>query len=77
MCHNHLLEQRVRSYIVPQNGKDCVSFRTFEAYLIIDYARESDAGEYELEVTAQFARPLVSRKTVNVTIIGVCRKVTT
>ena len=71
MCRNHSLEERVNSYRVSRAGNDCSTFTTTEAYLIIDNARESDAGEYELEVTAQFSAPLESRKNVHVTI-GVC-----
>ena len=36
--------------------------------LIIDNSRESDAGEYELEVIVQFGIPLMSRKIANVTV---------
>ena len=71
MCPSHSLEERVNSYKVSRTRDDCATFTTTEAYLIIDNARESDAGEYELEVTAQFSTPLESRKTVHVTI-GVC-----
>ena len=61
----------MNSYTVSQTGEDCALFTTIKAYLIIDNARESDAGEYELEVIAHLARPLESRKTAYVTI-GVC-----
>ena len=77
MCRNHSLEERVNSYRLSRTRDDCATFTTTEAYLIIDNARESDAGEYELEVIARFATPLESRKTVNVTIgVCVCAKTT-
>ena len=66
----------MNSYKVSRTGEDCALFTTIKAYLIIDNATESDAGEYELEVIAHLARPLQSRKTAYVTI-GVCIKVTT
>ena len=61
----------MNSYKVSRTGEDCALFTTIKAYLIIDNARESDAGEYELEVIAHLARRLESRKTAYVRI-GVC-----
>ena len=75
--HTYLCDRQTHTHT--HTERDTTTSVTLAAHarrrLIIDNARESDVGEYELEVIVQFGIPLMSRKIANVTV-GVWPKVT-
>ena len=68
-----LRSNRIRSYVITRTvNRECVgsSIYSLETYLIIDDARETDAGTYQVKVIPQLQRGYATEEQVNVSIGG-------